>query len=117
MKRKFRGTFGEHFFVPGKRLLSPSELRSITTVSGMRDNAEHGIRRGKLRIDGVKVRNIFEPVLEEVHKLLLGQIRGCKTPVQAIVLVGGFGQNSYLRDSLRAAVADKSIEVRQSPNA
>lgn len=83
----------------------------------MRDNLHHGIRRGKLRLDGSDVRSIFEPVLKEVLKLVLGQINGCKLPVQAIVLVGGFGQNAYLRDSIRAGVKDRGIAVMQSPNA
>ena len=38
-----------------------------------------------------------------------------RTP-KAIVIVGGFGQNAYLRDRIRAAVAKSKIEALQSPN-
>lgn len=49
----------------------------------------------------------------EKCKLMLGQIKGCKTPVQA--MSRRFGQNAYLRDSIRAAVKDGAITVMQSP--
>ena len=54
--------------------------------------------------------------MKEVIALILGQIDATKDPVKAVLLVGGFGQNSFLRDSVRQAVSSKGIEVMQSPN-
>jgi len=44
----------------------------------------------------------------------MGQINATKSPVKAVLLVGGFGQSGYLRDCIRAAVGN--VEVMQSPN-
>ena len=47
-----------------------------------------------------------------------GQIAATKTKslsVKAVLLVGGFGQSSYLRETIRAAIAS-NIEVMQPPN-
>lgn len=72
------------------------------------------VRRGRFRLKGSDVRTIFEPVVKEVIALIMGQIAATKAPVKAILLVGGFGQNTFLRDSVRQALG--SIEVMQSPN-
>ena len=95
-------------------------LAKITvTVHGLSDNPRLGVSRGKLTISGDQVGKIFEPVVHEVKKLVMDQIRdvrlASKTP-KAVVIVGGFGQNAYLRDCLRELVAGFSIEVLQSPN-
>lgn len=50
-------------------------------------------------------------------RLVLAQIKASERPVKAVLLVGGFGQNAYLRDSIREAVASMKIEVMQCPNA
>ena len=65
---------------------------------------------------GTTVKVIFEPVVNEVLKLVTGQIEAAKRPVKAVVLVGGFGQNGYLRDAIRDKVKSSSVEVMQSPN-
>lgn len=85
-------------------------------VSGLRDHPGLGIRRGRLTVTGDQVKEIFEPVIGEVLDLVLTQIRATKTEanVKAVLLVGGFGQNAYLRDRIRASVG--VIEVMQSPN-
>ncbi|MCJ1230796.1 hypothetical protein MMC12_007470 [Toensbergia leucococca] len=99
VKRSFRGTYGEEFQIP---------------VAGLRDNPANGIRRGRLRLTGTEVRQIFEPVVQQVITLVLGQIQATQSPVKAVLLVGGFGQSAYLRDRVREAVG--SVEVMQSPN-
>ena len=60
---------------------------------------------------------MFEPILREVLRLVLAQIKASERPIKAVLLVGGFGQNAYLRDSIREAVASMNIEVMQCPNA
>ena len=85
-------------------------------MPGLRDNGTLGIRRGRFRLSGSDVRAIFEPVVKEVIALVKCQIAATKTKITAILLVGGFGQNTFLRDSVRQAVAANDIEVMQSPN-
>lgn len=74
------------------------------------------MRRGRLRLIGSDVGKIFEPVVKEVISLVKGQIAATKADVKAVLMVGGFGQSVFLRDSIRSAVADQGIEVMQSPN-
>ena len=62
------------------------------------------------------MRTIFDPVIKEIVSLVLGQITATKNSVKAVLLVGGFGQNTFLRDSIRQAVSPLGIEVMQSPN-
>lgn len=65
---------------------------------------------------GEQVKEIFEPVVKEVLDLIDQQIKitNLRADVKAVLLVGGFGQNAYLRDRIRAAIG--GIEVMQSPN-
>ena len=67
-------------------------------------------------LTGQEVKDIFKPVVNEVVALVMGQIKATKVPVKAVLLVGGFGQSVYLRDSVRQAVAGLGVEVMQSPN-
>lgn len=85
-------------------------------MPGLRDNARRDVRRGRYRLTGSDVRTIFEPVVKEVISLVRGQISATKAPVKAVLLVGGFGQNTFLRDSIRQALSPLNIEVMQSPN-
>lgn len=101
VKRQFRGTFGEEFQIP---------------VPGLSDNNELGIRKNRMTLAGTEVRAIFEPVLKEVLRLVTGQINATEKHVKAVILVGGFGQNAYLRDSIRNEIKSSKIEVYQSPN-
>ena len=69
-----------------------------------------------MTLAGTEVRAIFEPVLKEVLRLVTGQINATEKHVKAVILVGGFGQNAYLRDSIRNEIKSSKIEVYQSPN-
>lgn len=104
VKRQFCGTFGERFLIP---------------VPGLADNAALGIKRNKMTLPGTEVRLIFEPVLNEVTKLVMDQLKSSKKHVKAVLLVGGFGQSAYLRDSIRKEVKsafNAKTEVMQPPN-
>lgn len=74
------------------------------------------MRRGRLTLAGAEVKIIFEPVVGEILKLVKDQITATNTSVKAVLMVGGFGQNAYLRDRVRAEVAPLDVEVMQSPN-
>jgi len=97
---------------------SVAMLKRLTRekVPGLPDNRELGIRKNKLTVAGSDIRAIFKPILDEVLKLVTGQIRASRKPMKAIILVGGFGQNAYLRDSIRQEVKRLKVEVMQSPN-
>ena len=59
---------------------------------------------------------IFDPVIDEVIALVKGQMSATKRATKAVLLVGGFGQNLYLKERLRASMSS-AIEVRQPANA
>ena len=62
------------------------------------------VSRGKLRLIGTDVRTIFEPVLNEVVNLVMAQIKATDKSIKGVLMVGGFGQNAYLRDLVRKEV-------------
>jgi hypothetical protein len=84
-------------------------------VPGLVDDPAQGVRRGKFRMTGAQVSKIFEPVVQEVVTLVKGQIAATGKKVNAVLMVGGFGQNAYLRETIRASI-DPNIEVMQPPN-
>ncbi|KAL4946804.1 hypothetical protein BDV06DRAFT_229684 [Aspergillus oleicola] len=85
-------------------------------VPGLANNSDLNIRRGKVTIAPEGMHFIFEPVILKVIKYVQDQIAACgDTEIRAVLLVGGFGQNSYLKERLRDAL--KSVEVLQPPNA
>lgn len=43
-------------------------------VPGLTDSDETGVRRGRLRVTGHKLRDLFLPVLRDIYKLVVGQI-------------------------------------------
>lgn len=69
-----------------------------------------------MTLTGPEVKTIFDPVVKEVLRLVTGQIDAAKRPVKAVILVGGFGQNAYLRDAIRNEVKSSNVEVLQPPN-
>ena len=83
-------------------------------VPGLTDNATKGIRRAKYTMSANDVAAIFEPMVHEVIDLILDQIRMLKGNVSRILLVGGFGQSSYLREQIRESIDD--IEILQPGN-
>lgn len=89
---------------------------TLDLVPGLADDSDSGIRRGKVVLKAAELRGVFRPVIDEVITLVKGQVRATKKKVKAILLVGGFGQSAYLRDSIRDAVEDSTIEVLQPPN-
>lgn len=62
------------------------------------------------------LRIIFDPVVQEVVKLVKDQISASRVPIKAVLLVGGFGASNYLKERLRGAV-DASVQILQPPNA
>ncbi|KAI5269890.1 actin-like ATPase domain-containing protein [Aureobasidium subglaciale] len=71
---------------------------------GLADNEEAGVDSGFMVMSTAQVKEIFDPVIEEVVKLLDGQvdaIRAKSDTVSGIILVGGFGQSNHLYNRLK----------------
>ncbi|KAK3904103.1 chaperone protein DnaK [Staphylotrichum tortipilum] len=88
----------------------------IIPVGGLANNKELGISRGRYSLKASDLRVIFEPVVQEVIKLVKDQIASSKVPIKAVLLVGGFGASNYLKERLRGAI-NSSIQIMQPPNA
>ncbi|RKK93544.1 hypothetical protein BFJ68_g15532 [Fusarium oxysporum] len=95
--------------------VEPDETYNIP-VAGLANNKSLGISRGRFALKASDVNKIFEPVVLEVIRLVKDQITASNVPVQAILLVGGFGSSNYLKERLRAAI-DGSVRIMQPPNA
>jgi molecular chaperone DnaK (HSP70) len=94
---------------------STAEGYSIS-VPGLANNERLGIRRNRMKIKATEMEGIFEPVIKDVIALVKGQIKATNKKIRAVLLVGGFGQNNYLKERLRSTLGS-SIEVRQPPHA
>jgi hypothetical protein len=71
---------------------------------GLPDDEAAGVDSGFMVMEAQQVKQIFDPVIEEVVKLLDGQvdvIRGKGDTVSGIILVGGFGQSNHLYNRLK----------------
>ena len=71
------------------------------------EDSPPAIIRGNLRLSSkIIAREIFDPVINEIVKLVNNQIIATKKTVKAVVLVGGFGENSYLRKRLQKEIGE-----------
>lgn len=85
-------------------------------VPGLANNERLGIRRGRLTMKATDINHIFDPVINKIIDLLRDQISTTRKAIKAVLLVGGFGQNNYLKQRLRASL-DKEIDIMQPPHA
>ncbi|KAF8470614.1 hypothetical protein BDZ91DRAFT_718518 [Kalaharituber pfeilii] len=69
-------------------------------VPGVPDDYRRKVQDGFLDISRADMQSIFEPVIEEILRLIQEQldtiIKGKHKPASTIVLIGGFGSSSYL---------------------
>jgi molecular chaperone DnaK (HSP70) len=84
-------------------------------VPGLANNPKLGIRRGRFNIKPAEMKGIFEPIILKIIEFVRGQIKASKMRIKAVLLVGGFGQNNYLKERLRSSLS--GIEVLQPPDA
>ena len=73
-----------------------------------------GVVKNRLTLSVDDLKDIFEPVVSEVLRLIAGQIRQTGKVVKLILLVGGFGSSFYLRKRIEAEFP--RIEVKVAPN-
>ena len=95
----------KHFEEFVKRNFNEDEPQEVNIpFPGLADDEEAGLDCGFLSMSAEQVRAIFEPVIQDVIKLLEGQVDIIKRrgdQVSGIILVGGFGQSSYLYSRLK----------------
>lgn len=60
-------------------------------------------------ITPAELRNIFEPVITKIIRLVEDQIKASGVAIRAVFLVGGFGDSTYLRQSLESALPETEI--------
>lgn len=95
---------------------APIDETYTIPVGGLANNRALGISRGRYALKATDLQTIFEPVVQEIIKLVKDQISSSKVPIRAVLLVGGFGASNYLKERLRNSV-DEKIQIMQPPNA
>lgn len=87
-------------------------------LAGMSDNAVLGIRNGVMHMSDAEVRSLFKPVVDNIINLVKNQIDKTDGEVSAVILVGGFGENPFLYNSLKFEVGfQRIVEILSVPNA
>lgn len=94
-----------------KRKFTGEEETVILRVPGLLDNAERGIKRQKLTLKGVVLKDLFKPVMMAITTLVKSQLQQSKK-ARAVILVGGFGQSPYLRSCIQQVIGP-AIEIMQ----
>lgn len=94
IKRNFTGDLKKKYFIPAR---------------GLPDTPDLGIRGSKFEISGKHVKELFEPVISEILRLVKSQTAETKkrgSVAKAVLLAGGFGRNEYLKKRIQAEVGD-----------
>jgi hypothetical protein len=88
-----------------KRNFNEDEHQEVNVpFPGLPDDEEAGLDSGFLVMSAEQVKEIFNPVVEEVVNLVEGQVQSIRQKgglVCGIVLVGGFGQSNYLYNRMK----------------
>lgn len=89
-----------------KRNFNEDEHNEVNVpFPGLPDDEEAGLDSGFLVMTTDQVKEIFDPVVQEVVSLVEGQVQNIRAKgglVCGIVLVGGFGQSNYLYSRMKA---------------
>lgn len=100
-----------------KRVFVDGEDQDVFPIQfpGLPDDEARGIDCGFMTVTREEVQGIFEPVIEEVVRLVDGQITAVQSKgkrVKSILLVGGFGSSEYLFMRLQ----NKYTDVLSTPD-
>ena len=90
IKRSFGETYLKEFQIP---------------MTGLPDDEAAGIEDNELTLTTEQLKDIFDPVIDEIIKLVDHQVQVLRIDheeVAAIICVGGFGQSPYLHKRLKA---------------
>ncbi|KAL8916869.1 MAG: hypothetical protein Q9208_008301 [Pyrenodesmia sp. 3 TL-2023] len=99
IKREYGGSLTQEYHIP---------------VPGFPDSPAHDVDRARFYLKGSNLFNIFEPLILQIVGLVRQQIDATKARVarvRAVLMVGGFGENSYLKKRVEEAVTGDGIEV------
>ncbi|KAI0095718.1 hypothetical protein GGR51DRAFT_569345 [Nemania sp. FL0031] len=102
--------------------LTENEIFNIP-VPGLQRNPNAGVtRNARFSLKASDLHMFYEQYILEIIRLVKGQIAMSNDVVRSIILVGGFGASTYLRERLQLAInGDKSIptpmKILQPPNA
>ncbi|KAI9015286.1 hypothetical protein CLU79DRAFT_797009 [Phycomyces nitens] len=93
--------FMNHFITSTKPEFDDEDDEYFTVPAALNLNGEKmadiGVEDGKLCVTVDELReNVFEPVVKQVLKLISDQVTQSKKQIDALFVVGGFGQSSYL---------------------
>lgn len=94
--------------------------RAKQSVPGILESEAHDISNARYCLKGSDLLDVFEPVIEEILTLVSGQIDATeagKGVVKAVLLVGGFGESSYLGERVRQACLPRHVAVWKPPHA
>ncbi|KAH8684361.1 hypothetical protein BGZ60DRAFT_523585 [Tricladium varicosporioides] len=112
----------KHFEEFSKKEFDPDEEDvDWIPIPGVRDNGKVGIRGGRLKVVPREMVLCFDKVIDNVVQLARSQVAGVVSPthnpsVNAIVLIGGFGECRYLKKRLINEPALSGIAVLKPPN-
>lgn len=82
-------------------------------VHGLPDSEAHGISGGCLELSGRDLKeHVFDVVVTKIQRLVHDQISHTSSGVKAILLAGGFGQSSYLKQQLDLLVSVQELGIR-----
>lgn len=101
---------------PGVSSAALASNRSFSVpVPGLYDNSNIGIRNERMEVSAGEIITFFRPSIERIKLLVAEQIAASNVPVASIILVGGYGQSTYLREELEAdeMVQQRRIRVHQ----
>ena len=98
-----------------KRSFSGKEDDVLIPVPGLSANKAKGVNaRGKYLLSGSALKEIFQPVVPVITTLVQSQIDTTGAAVTSVLMVGGFGQSAYLRESIKEVVGP-GVMVVQPP--
>ncbi|KAI6821312.1 actin-like ATPase domain-containing protein [Hortaea werneckii] len=107
-----------------KRTFNPAQRDTdfYIPLPNFEDNAKAGIQDGYLCVNQKDVSQMFKPIVQQIIELVEDQVNsvhGLGQKVNALIMVGGFGQSEFLATCLRKRFSERepAIEVLQPVNA
>ncbi|RDA93953.1 hypothetical protein CP533_5033 [Ophiocordyceps camponoti-saundersi (nom. inval.)] len=85
-------------------------------IAGLKESKRHGVFRNLLTFTTSELkREVFEEVMDRIKNMVRDQIRRTSGPIKAILLVGGFGNNPYLKETIEGMdiVQREKIDVNR----
>ncbi|KAF8311659.1 uncharacterized protein EI90DRAFT_2953365 [Cantharellus anzutake] len=82
---------------------------SLNLGTSRYNNPAVGVKRGRMTLDGTTTGTFFQPVVNQIVDSLKEQMSGvnCKH----ILVVGGFGENRFLRETLKKTFGSRDCQV------